>query len=143
MNLVEQIKNIIPTIVLVLFLLIGIAVFKGVTSYFDPFNFCSISIDGDIIRGNEKTIKQAIVYLKETDLLTYETLCNEVRVIKEKYCMETDLPLRISEKPGCYIRGSRVIYVKPQKETTDNIVQKRVDVIKKYALRSEAFWQTQ
>lgn len=132
-----------PTIVLVVFLVVGAMVYKSITSYFDPFNFCSISIDGDVVRGNEKTIKQAISYIKDTDFLTYEILCNEVKVIKEKYCMETDLPLRASEEPGCFIRGSRVIYLKPQKGISESVIKERAQVIEKYVLRLETFWQSQ
>ncbi len=55
--------------------------------------------------------------------------------------MEKDLPLRAGDKPGCYIRGSKVIFVIPQPQITDKVIEERMETITKYAKRSKLFWQ--
>jgi hypothetical protein len=110
-------------------------------SYLDIFNLCYINIDGDILRGNEKTIKDAIHLIKKDDPANYKILCKNVKTIKERYCFIPTVPIKYGTDPGCYIRGSRVIYIIPQKEESQEVVDKRAETIKKYAEKSRIFWE--
>lgn len=107
-------------------------------SYFDMGNFCYIDIEGDILRGNEETVKKAIGLLKKEDYGGYKVLCKYVDTISENYCLEGHM--NYSDKPGCYIRGSKVIYIKPEKNDTSFIVSERANTIKKYSILSKNFW---
>lgn len=111
--------------------------------YLDPFNLCYINIEGDVTRGNSKTIHQAIEQIKKTDEAAYRDLCHFVNVVSENVCMADD-PNRPSawrdDVNGCYLRGSKVIYLNPSRETGENIVAYRARIIKIYSQKSKGFW---
>lgn len=117
-----------------------VAVVLGTVSYLDIFNLCYINIDGDITRGNEKTIKQAIRLIKEEDKESYKTLCHYVNTVKERYCLIPKVPIKFGTEPGCYIRGSKVIYLIPERGENQQIVRQRATTIQKYAQKSKIFW---
>lgn len=121
----------------------------NVPSYFDPLNFCYIGIDNDILRGNQKTVKAAINQIKVEDPQAYKTLCENVDTIVEDYCRASDTrhggtgdEIGLSE-PGCFIRGSKIIYLIPSKMESDYVVNLRAETIKKYAYFSKNFWDNQ
>jgi hypothetical protein len=43
--------------------------------------------------------------------------------------------------PGCFVRGSKTIYLKPEKEESDLIVGQRAEAIKGFMLMSKNFWE--
>jgi len=49
---------------------------------------------------------------------------------------------RLTDKDGCYIKGSKVIYIKPERQNTDLIIQKRAEILKKYSAYSKKFWDS-
>jgi hypothetical protein len=130
-----------------IFLLLIIAVFSiNFFSYFNPLNLCYITINGDPINGNKATIFKAIKTIKAEDKEAYHSLCKYVERINEKYCMGADP--RGGEQGyigwhelGCYIKGSEVIYLKPQRENSPAVLKQRVDTINKYTNYSKNFWE--
>lgn len=130
------------------FLIIIFVIFSvsaNITSYFDPENLCYIGIDNDILRGNQKTIKKAISYIKNNDKDSYKILCKYVDTIFEDYCRNGDIRGGIQDtgysSPGCYIRGSNIIYLIPSQNGSEAIVSLRASTIKKYALASKNYWE--
>ena len=114
-------------------------------SYFDPLTFCYIGIENDFLRGNQKTVKEAIRLLKKEDIQSYKTLCKNVDTIVEDYCRAADPRVRGQEvgidEPGCYIRGSKIIYLIPTKEDNKSVINQRAITIRKYAYFSKNFWE--
>lgn len=111
-------------------------------SYFDPLKFCYISIKGDF-RGNKKTIKEALSYLKKNNRQAYQTTCRYVNYIGENFCHAADsrvTPEADRYLSGCYVRGSKSIYLRPEKDETEEIIKKRVENIAKFAAYSQEFW---
>lgn len=116
--------------------------FINIFNYFSPLNFCYIKIDGDFLRGNEKTIRKAIKLLKKENKQAYNTLCGYINTISEKNCYTTsqNISREEREKDGCYIKGSKVIYLKPEKGENNEVINKRKNAIKKYSEYSKDFW---
>ena len=115
-------------------------------SYFDPFSFCYIGIDNDFFRGNQKTIKQALHLLKQQDRAAYRTVCRYIDAIIEDNCLFRDARGGGVSRPdveGCYIVGSRLMYMRPTEESYDVIVRGRAETIKKYSAYSKSFWTGQ
>ncbi|PIU75436.1 MAG: hypothetical protein COS76_00805 [Candidatus Portnoybacteria bacterium CG06_land_8_20_14_3_00_39_12] len=112
--------------------------------YLDPFNLCYINIESDVTRGNTKTIHQAIEQIKKADKSDYRNLCHFVNVISENLCMADD-PNRSSawrdDVSGCYLRGSKVIYLNPSRAVDEGTIAHRARIIKIYSQKSKNFWQ--
>ena len=115
-------------------------------SYFDPARWCYVKIEGDIVSGSETTIRKAILVLKKDDPAAYESLCHYVDRVSERNCIVADH--KISKKEfeegwhqlGCYVRGTKTIYLKPTRVETEDVIQERAWVIKKYTEYSKNFW---
>lgn len=120
--------------------------FLNIISYFDPINLCYIKIEGDVVRGEESTIHKALSLIKKENKKTYKDICKYVDVISEKYCIIADWQINGEEYtkglnlPGCYARGSKTIYLRPNKNISDNIIQIRKKSIIKYSQFSKNFW---
>lgn len=115
-------------------------------AYFDVINPCYISINADALRGNKDTISKAIAQLKKQDEKGYKTLCRYVAAIHEQNCGNFDSRVSADNgshaSPGCFIKGSKTIYVYPTEEDSERIVIQRMETIKKYAQYSKLFWET-
>lgn len=121
-----------------------------VTSYFytrshyvDLFNFCNISVDKDFLKGNSSTVIKAIGIIKEQDKTAYKDVCRYVDLVSENYCPVYHTyggSFEFNNQPGCYIKGSKVIYVNPQKQESKTIIEQRVEAIKKYSSLSKEYW---
>ena len=126
------------------FVLAAVFIFTAnLFSYFDPATFCYIGIDNDWAQGNQKTIQKAIRQLKAQDKVAYRTLCSSVDAIIEDYCMVIDASGGGVSQPdasGCYVKGSKIIYVRPTKDESLAMVSQRAATIKKYAEYSKNFW---
>ena len=155
-NILQKLKEFLPKLKLKLkfysiffvALIIFFAIFSfgaNIFSYFDPLTFCYIGIENDILRGNQKTVKEALSRLKKEDIQSYKIVCKYVDTIVEDYCRATDS--RVSGKeigtyePGCYIRGSKIIYLIPTKTDNQFGINQRHETIKKYANYSKNFWE--
>ena len=107
---------------------------------------CYLKIEGDIIRGNEKTIITALKKIKKEDKASYRKVCKYVDRISERYCFATDWHLDNSQYqkeaagPGCYARGSKTIYLKPEKQANKSIEETRQANIIKFSGHSRNYW---
>lgn len=126
------------------FMFLAFYFFVNIFNYFDPLNFCYIKIDDDFLRGNESTIKKAIKLLKREDKAAYKTLCAYVDTISEHNCFTSSRNISLEDwnKNGCYIKGSKVIYLKPEKRESAAIINQRKTSIKKYSEYSKDFWRS-
>ena len=139
----EKIKKYLKKFVWLFFIFLAFYFFVNIFNYFDPLNFCSIKIDGDFLRGNENTIKKAIKLLKKEDRVAYKTLCAYIDTISEHNCFTSSRNFSKEDwdKDGCYIKGSRAIYLKTEEGESDFIVNKRKTAIKKLSEYSKDFWR--
>ena len=130
---------------LVLILALILYFFINQFAYFDAPNLCYISLTEDVINGNKKTMHQAISLLKRTNREDYKNLCRYVHQIAEKNCFAFDPRVESrSEKtwqPGCFVKGSKTIYIKPAKERSELMIKKRSEEIKKFMLISKNYWE--
>jgi hypothetical protein len=110
----------------------------------DPLNSCYIYLEDDMLRGNNETIFKAIDKIKAENFSAYRTLCSNVDVVSENFCeggnRRASTPAKDWNNDGCYIRGSKVIYLKPEKDITLAIIDNRAEMLKKYSIRSQEFW---
>ena len=132
----------------------GFYFFSNAVSYFDPLTSCYISLDNDLTKGNQATMTRAIKMLKRGDGASYKTMCRYINRITEKNCRGSDPRGEQNEQPttggsairgwesiGCYIKGSKEMYLKVEKDDSDLITRSRMDAIKKYSERSKFFWE--
>lgn len=135
--------SVILGLIITLFVIFSFS--ANIFSYFDPVNLCYIGIDNDILRGNQKTIKKAISYIKNNDNDSYKILCKYVDTIFEDYCLNGDIRGGVQDtgysSPGCYIRGSKIIYLIPSQNESETLVNFRVSTIVKYARASKNYWE--
>lgn len=143
----SPIKDLIVLILLIVIIFAFLFYVINIFSYFDPLHLCYISIQGDVLQGNKETIQKAIHLIKENDKANYIMLCKYVDVISEKNCRIADVvvdPQKLREGwelPGCYIKGSKTIYLYPNSSGDDKVIQDRAEVIKKYTSVSKSFWE--
>ncbi len=142
MELQEKIKKYFKKFMWTFFIFLAFYFFVNFFNYFDPLNFCYIKIDGDFLRGNESTIKKAIKFLRKENKLAYKTLCAHIDTISEKNCFTSSRNVSMEdwEKDGCYIKGSKIIYLKPEKRESNIIINKRKVSLKKYSEYGKDFW---
>lgn len=142
MDLQEKIKKYFKKFAWVFFVFLAFYFFVNIFNYFDPLNFCYIKIDGDFLHGNEGTIKKAVKLLKREDKIAYKRLCSYINTISEHHCFTSSQNISLEDwnKEGCYIKGSKVVYVKPEKGVSDIIVNKRKNAIKRFSEHSKDFW---
>lgn len=114
--------------------------------YFDAPNLCYISLGQDVLAGNKKTMHRAIGLLKKTSRDDYKNLCRYVDYIAEKNCFAFDPRVEGKNEdawqPGCFVKGSKTIYLKPEAEESNLIVKNRTEQIKKFMLMSKNFWES-
>lgn len=112
-------------------------------NHFDPINGCYIRIKNEIRSENKDSIKNAILSIKSESLGDYKTLCQYVDQIYEENCVaghKNNPNLTYLDIDGCYIKGTRVVYVKPEKNVESDLLQSRKNALIKYANESKAFW---
>lgn len=116
----------------------------GVFSYSDITSFCRVKIDMMSTRTSRNEIADAIRLLKKNDQESYKIFCRHVNRVSENYC-------RLSHKSGssakgwneggCYIRGSKTIYLRPNDRDAKFTTQQRAELLKKYSRASKNFWE--
>lgn len=131
---------------LIIFVLIIVYFVINIFNYFDITNLCYIKTEGDLVRGNEKTIKQALKYLKKNKKNDYKMVCKYANVISEKYCIlaDDDIDPELLREgwslPGCYVKGSKNIYLTPSQENDEEAIREKAEAIVKYSNFSKEFW---
>ena len=126
-------------------LILGITyIWLSLTGYFNPLNLCYIRIHSDLVSGNKSTIIKAIKLLKKEDHDAYKLTCKYVNRIYERTCIgadwHLDQSLPGSDEPGCYVKGSKSIYLKPDFNKNQAGIVLRKEAIKKYSQLSREFW---
>lgn len=145
-NTIKKVKAKTLSLLVLLFLLPSLFfIYANYFSYFDPVNLCYISIDNYSNKppgGNRDTVRKAINLIKDSDSKGYKILCKNVDTVQEGYCDKPDENGHFEQipPPGCYIRGTKIIFVVPEKSNENNVVLRRAETIKKYANLSKRFW---
>jgi len=130
----------------IIFILVIIYFVINIFNYFDIVNLCYIRTEGDLVRGNEKTIKQALKYLKNNKKNDYKMVCKYTDTISEKYCIlaDDDIDPELLKEgwnlPGCYVRGSKNIYLTPSQNNEEEDIRQKAEAIIKYSNFSKEFW---
>lgn len=146
MALMEKIKDRLMFYGFILILAWLLYVLINQFAYFDAPNFCHIGLEQDVLAGNKKTMRQAIGLIKKTSRADYKNLCRYVDNIVEKNCFAFDPRVENKEsgawQSGCFVKGSKTIYLKPENEASAAIIKKRSEEIKKFMLMSKNFWES-
>lgn len=126
---------------------VGIAIILGAylfflnfVSYVDVPNNCYIALDNDVLIGNQKTTKEAIRIIKKEDPNSYRNLCRYVETISEKDCYTITAGRMRDSKDGCYVKGSKNIYIKPNNGDSYTAARGKADLIKELVQKSKVFW---
>jgi hypothetical protein len=139
-----MLKTIGFNLILFLALIVFANFFVNTISYFDAPRLCYIAIDNDILKGNQKTIREAIKLIKIDSEESYQTLCAYVDTIVEQECVNFDPRVTKKNLPppsACYIKGSKVIYLPSESNESEAIIRERAEMIKKYSKQSQEFWE--
>ena len=132
-------------LVLICVVIIIVYALLNISSYINPLAGCKIKIETATVQNNKKVIKKSIKELKKQDRSSYQDLCEYIKVISEKMCfisdphVEEEKFIEGREKTGCYVRGSKTIYLNPNNFNSDSI-DVRVLLLKKYTAMSKDFW---
>lgn len=146
MRLIKNIKDFLVIAIIVLLLLSPLLWIINIYYYVDPLRLSFIKIERDMLRGNRKTIKKAITQIKREDKDNYKILTKYVNRVSEKYCIVADHQLNPSEYmaglnlPGCYVRGSKTIYLRPEKSESAPAINTRSETMKKFSIASKDYW---
>lgn len=124
----------------------GLAVHTLITTHINLSPWCSIKIEVDMLSGDRASVRQALKYLQTSDPGAYQIACAYVDTIVEKYCLVGDPhidPSTWTSRPqGCYVRGSRNIYIAPAAYKPITTIE-RANLLARYAGYSKAFWEEQ
>lgn len=113
------------------------------TMFIDYPNNCYIKVDKDILKGNRETVFKALTSIKNNDSQAYTDICKYVDTISEASCLLGESKsgkLHPIATDGCYIRGTKTIFIKPDSSNTDNAVSLRKEQILKYSVMSKEYW---
>jgi len=123
----------------------GTYIIMGYTMHIDYPNNCYIKVDKDILKGNRETIFKALASIKKTDLQKYQDICLYVDTISEASCLLGETrngKLHPISTDGCYLKGTKTIFLKPDSSELDAAVESRKLQIIKYAQLSKEYWTT-
>ncbi|HBB36639.1 MAG: hypothetical protein UX02_C0001G0003 [Candidatus Moranbacteria bacterium GW2011_GWC1_45_18] len=114
-------------------------------SHFNVLDSCFVKIKAPGLNSRKSEIKEAIKYLKSTDKEAYKNFCRQTDSIIETSCMGSDWHLdgkvRGQDSPGCYIKGSKTIYLNPlilKSFSADKIA----GLLKDYSRMGRDFWDS-
>jgi len=145
MTIFKKIKDNLAFYSLAIILLLIFNYAINVFTYLDLPYLCHISLKQDVVSGNKVTMHKAINLLKKNDKASYKKLCRYVKTVSEKNCWAYDSRVEKLDygewQPGCYVKGSKTIYIKPEKADTDFVVKQRSEDIKKFMQMSMNFWK--
>jgi hypothetical protein len=146
MRLIKNTKDLLIIVIIVLLLLSPFFWIINTYYYIDPIHLSFIKLDKDTLRGNRDTIKKAIKQIKKEDRESYKILTRYINRISEKYCIIADHKTNRGEYlagldlPGCYVRGAKTIYLRPDKNDSNQVIDTRAETIKKFSIASKEFW---
>lgn len=113
-------------------------------SYFSVLDSCYVKIKEPGLASRKSEIKEAIKYLRITDREAYKNFCRYTDSIIETVCMGSDWHLndkfRGQDSAGCYIKGSKTIYLNPLVLKSFS-TEKISELLKKYSLLGKEFWE--
>lgn len=126
--------------------------------WLDVSPLCHIAIDVELLEGDRAGIRRAITLVRNEDPSAYQRLCRYVDRILEERCDAGDPQAdprvrgqsviaiadpalrRAHAAAGCYVKGSRLIVMRPQPDGSVRAVRERAEALKRAAAWSEAFW---
>lgn len=136
--------NLGPVLIIIVVVFGLTYIWLNFSGYFDPLNMCRIRIHADLVTGNKKSITQALSLLKKEDRGSYNIACQYVDRIYERTCFGADWHIdrsqRGSKEPGCYVKGSKSIYIKPDFKQDSDSANTRKESIKKYSQLAREYW---
>lgn len=130
-------KNYLLTLGASLFLIIIYFVLTNLNSYIDIKHFCLIRIENSQTQGNRQSIMEAINLIKQSDPANYKTLCQNIDTIAEVNCQNAEPHLNPNEaslatiEGGCFVKGSKTIYLTPVKSYSGALVKTRLETLKR------------
>ena len=115
-------KKLIVERLILLTVLIGIVAIGGYFwGHVDITSLCAIRLKGHAL-GDKSSLRSAVWELRTQNPTSYSNICTNISTIIEGNCFDGDGHLSddwISEKPGCFIKGSRTLYLKPSKANAE------------------------
>lgn len=138
---------------LIFFVILFLPVVLGMGYYVSQFYYintsppCFIKVSTNVVSGIGP-ITVEINNLQSSDKAAYENLCRYVDHIVELPCLAGDTVVNTDPKlfdpkiQGCFVKGSKTIYLKPLNQET-NPTPDRVEALKRYATISKEYWSTQ
>lgn len=137
-----KIKLIAVTIAVTIFLSWQIYFLINLFAYFDPVNLCYVNINSSASSGEEIS-RAGLLFLKNNDMASYGFVCQNIEVINEGLCRLTHTRTERGKYDGCYIKGSKIVYITPSGIYPDD--QRGAigvaDSLKVLAGYSHDFWQ--
>ncbi|MBI2337911.1 hypothetical protein HYU95_01895 [Candidatus Daviesbacteria bacterium] len=140
---VNQFEGYLYPVLFVLLVIFITGFFYTRSHHVDIFNLCNIAVDKDFLKGNSETILKAISRIKNQDKNTYKDICRYVNLVSENPCPVFHSyggALQYNNQPGCFIKGSKIIYINPAKEESEQVISQRIEAIKKYSSLSKSYW---
>jgi hypothetical protein len=137
-----QIKDFFYPLFLILLIGGAILFFYSHYNYVDVIGLCSISIEADEFHGDRSTIFQAMDEIKKNHSDKYNDICQNVKTISENLCPIYHTyggPWQYNNQPGCFIKGSKIIYITPTKDTSENTIKDRASAILRYGQMSKTY----
>ncbi len=114
--------------------------------YLDSLYNCSIRINDDVLRGNPETIIGALRKIKTEKPQSYRSLCQYVSKIDETPCLfgtKDSKRLEEADTKGCFLKGTKTIFIKPERDETQTIIDDRAEILVKMAELSKKYWENQ
>ncbi len=139
-------KFLISSIILVIVLSAFFGTILKDFYYVDIPNLCFIKTSYSVHNKEKSYLHEAIKTLKIKDIDSYSDLCNYVAVISETNCIiayETGPIIEYSKNIGCYIKGTKTVFIQPLNTNTKTPTNEEIaESLKRYAGLSKTFWAT-
>lgn len=140
-----SIRNLLITVVVSSLLVSSYFILTNLNSYIDVEKFCLIKIESSEARGNRQSIIDAIGEIKKSNKSLYKELCQYIDTIAESNCQNAEPHINLEEaglaekKGGCFVKGSKTIYLTPVKTYSSELVKNRVETLEKDILLSSEY----
>ena len=141
--IILTIQTLIFGSLLLFFFGLGAHTILGYTTFIDYANKCFIKVDKDILKGNRETVFKALSSIKNNNFQEYNDICNYVDTIAEAACLvgeNNSGKLHPLNTDGCYIKGTKTIFISPDNSDLDAATTARKSQILKYSKMSKNYW---
>jgi hypothetical protein len=111
----------------------------------DVPNMCYIRIQKEDLAGEKKDILKAVKSLKYAEPANYKSMCKTVNNIVIGQCImaRKDSPkITYINTVGCYIKGSRSIFINTKSHNPDYTTDEIKAAIIKYSQECKKFWDS-